>query len=74
MMYDETFKTATHVFIGNIIMCLTSQTQITDNIILWDQRKNVQITDNIILWDQRKNVQITDNSSSSMSIQLQDNW
>ena len=59
MMYDETFKTATHVFIGNIIMCLTSQTQITDNIILWDQRKNVQITDN---------------SSSSMSIQLQDNW
>jgi hypothetical protein len=32
----------------------------TDNITLWDQKKDVQITANITQSDQKKDVQITD--------------
>jgi len=51
IVYVETLITNVIVFIGNIIMCLTSHWQIifsihqlvdTDNITWWDQKKNVK--------------------------------
>lgn len=56
IMYGETLKTDVIVFIGNVIMTLTSNWLVifsirvrvdTDNITGWDQKENAQVIENV---------------------------
>ena len=86
-MYVEIFKTDIIVFIGNVIMCLMSYWPIifntfiaTDNMTLWDQKKNVQITDKKIYsetWVNRNTVHSDLNFKSpvfSLIIFVKNHW
>ena len=64
IMYVDTIKSAVIVFISNLI-CLTSHHRQTDN---FQYQSQFIDTDNITLWDQRKNVCFVDHCLSFWSL------